>query len=479
MEENILETYYAIFFPLTKEYLIVDNYIEADSHRKGVYNLTEKFESKEKALEWIEKLKNGEIKLPEKKKVYYAIYLKKEKEGIILTDPQEVTKTLYKKTAFCKKFSSEEEGLEWIELIKNDERNAIVKIENNLKNIENKKKVYYAIFFKDTKETLILTDSEKVNEILYKNSYLCRKFSSEEEAIIWLDLVKVKEKDVKPQMVSKVKESEIKKKRCYAVFFTETRESFITDFVEKVNFAIKEEKGFYKGFKKEEDAFKWLEQCRTKRRIYYAIFFTKELKSLITFDLEMKKTLIKDKPNINRAFETIKEADEWLRSMECTYLEEMESLLKEGTIFFDMGTGRGIGVEVRVSDYMGNSLLDSLPEYKELMNKYGNYNLENMDKTQYGELFGLYLALLIASENDFYKKIAGDNLNVIENLSKGEKISSKISSEEKELIDKVVVLREQFEARGGEIFYIKGDINPADLGFHKRKKVNKKVENKN
>ena len=81
MEENTLEIYYAIFFPLTKEYLIADNYIEADSHRKGVYNLTEKFETKEKALEWIEKLKNGEIKLPEKKKIYYAVYLKKKKRG--------------------------------------------------------------------------------------------------------------------------------------------------------------------------------------------------------------------------------------------------------------------------------------------------------------------------------------------------------------------------------------------------------------
>ena len=68
---------------------------------------------------------------------------------------------------------------------------------------------------------------------------------------------------------------------------------------------------------------------------------------------------------------------------------------------------------------------------------------------------------------------------MINNWSKGEKISSKISFEEKELIDKVVLLRKEFEENGGEILYINGSINPADLGFHKRKKVNKKMENNN
>ena len=476
MEENTLEIYYAIFFPLTKEYLIVNNYIEADSHRKGVYNLTEKFETKEKALEWIEKLKNGEIKLPEKKKIYYAVYLKKEKEGIILTDPQEVTKTIYKKTSFCKKFSSEEEGLEWLENIKKD-RLVIVnesKSSSSVNNISAKPKKYYAIFFKDTKEKKILTDPEEVNSILYKSSYLCRKFVTEEEAKRWLEIVAEKKQDINPKKIPK----ELKKKH-YAVYFPENRESFITDFFEKVNIAINDEKGVFKGFINEKDAFEWLEQCKTERRICYAIFLVEELKSLIVFDLEMQKNFTKDRANITRIFDTVNEADRWLRNMEQNYIIDMKNLLKEDTIFFDVGTGRGIGAEVCVSDYMGNPIIEKLSEYKNSLNGYGNYNLGKINNIMYGELFGLYLALLISKENNKYKKIAGDNLGVINNWSKGEKISSKISFEEKELIDKVVLLRKEFEENGGEILYINGSINPADLGFHKRKKVNKKMENNN
>ena len=476
MEENTLEIYYAIFFPLTKEYLIVNNYIEADSHRKGVYNLTEKFETKEKALEWIEKLKNGEIKLPEKKKVYYAVYLKKEKEGMILTDPQEVTKTIYKKTSFCKKFSSEEEGLEWLENIKKD-RLVIVnesKSSSSVNNISAKPKKYYAIFFKDTKEKKILTDPEEVNSILYKSSYLCRKFVTEEEAKRWLEIVAEKKQDINPKKIPK----ELKKKH-YAVYFPENRESFITDFFEKVNIAINDEKGVFKGFINEKDAFEWLEQCKTERRICYAIFLVEELKSLIVFDLEMQKNFTKDRANITRIFDTVNEADRWLRNMEQNYIIDMKNLLKEDTIFFDVGTGRGIGAEVCVSDYMGNPIIEKLSEYKNSLNGYGNYNLGKINNIMYGELFGLYLALLISKENNKYKKIAGDNLGVINNWSKGEKISSKISFEEKELIDKVVLLRKEFEENGGKILYINGSINPADLGFHKRKKVNKKMENNN
>ena len=476
MEENTLEIYYAIFFPLTKEYLIVNNYIEADSHRKGVYNLTEKFETKEKALEWIEKLKNGEIKLPEKKKVYYAVYLKKEKEGIILTDPQEVTKTIYKKTSFCKKFFSEEEGLEWLENIKKD-RLVIVnesKSSSSVNNISAKPKKYYAIFFKDTKEKKILTDPEEVNSILYKSSYLCRKFVTEEEAKRWLEIVAEKKQDINPKKIPK----ELKKKH-YAVYFPENRESFITDFFEKVNIAINDEKGVFKGFINEKDAFEWLEQCKTERRICYAIFLVEELKSLIVFDLEIQKNFTKDRANITRIFDTVNEADRWLRNMEQNYIIDMKNLLKEDTIFFDVGTGRGIGAEVCVSDYMGNPIIEKLSEYKNSLNGYGNYNLGKINNIMYGELFGLYLALLISKENNKYKKIAGDNLGVINNWSKGEKISSKISFEEKELIDKVVLLRKEFEENGGEILYINGSINPADLGFHKRKKVNKKMENNN
>jgi len=36
-----------------------------------------------------------------------------------------------------------------------------------------------------------------------------------------------------------------------------------------------------------------------------------------------------------------------------------------------------------------------------------------------------------------------------------------------ELIKKVALLRTEFEKNGGTVKKISGDVNPADLGFHK------------
>lgn len=263
------------------------------------------------------------------------------------------------------------------------------------------------------------------------------------------------------------------------VYLYETQEAFVTNSIEKAELALKEEKGLLRKFKKEKDAVNWIVQCKNNQRIYYAIFFTEKLKSIIVFESEMLELLIKDTPNINKAFGTIAEADKWLKNIEYYYTEEMEKLLKDDTIFFDVGTGRGIGEEVRVSDFAGNSLLNKLEEYTGLINQYGNYNLGKINNTNYGELYGLYLALLIALRNNIYK-IAGDSKTVINQWSKGEIILSKILPYEQELIYKVIDLRKEFEAKGGEVCYINASLNPADLGFHKNKrkvKVTEEVDN--
>ena len=242
---------------------------------------------------------------------------------------------------------------------------------------------------------------------------------------------------------------------------------------------IKDKEGLIKKFKKEKDARNWVIQCKNDKRVYYGVFFPDELDSLIIFNYEKLKTITKDKSNIYKVFGTIFEADKWLRNMEYYYTEEMEKLLKEDTIFFDVGTGRGIGEEVRVSDFAGNSILNKLEEYNGLINEYGNYNLGKINNTSYGELYGLYLALLIALENNIYK-IAGDNQTVINQWSKGEVVETKVLPSELELIKKVIKLREEFEAKGGEVCYINASLNPADLGFHKsRRKVKIKEETNN
>ena len=60
-------------------------------------------------------------------------------------------------------------------------------------------------------------------------------------------------------------------------------------------------------------------------------------------------------------------------------------------------------------------VVHELENYKLLINEFGNLNLGNNKDTQYGELYGLYLALLIAKQNknnNSYSFISGDNILV-------------------------------------------------------------------
>ncbi|MBR8732535.1 hypothetical protein IX329_000105 [Fusobacterium necrophorum] len=133
--------------------------------------------------------------------------------------------------------------------------------------------------------------------------------------------------------------------------------------------------------------------------------------------------------------------------------------LEEG-IYFDAGTGRGIGVEVRVSDKFGNSLLE------EDCNEFGNRALGFSKTNNYGELTGLSLAIDLAIKKKIFH-IYGDSNLVLEFWSQGRFHPEKLEEDTVLLIQEVIRKRKQFEALGGKISYISGDINPADLGFHK------------
>lgn len=56
---------------------------------------------------------------------------------------------------------------------------------------------------------------------------------------------------------------------------------------------------------------------------------------------------------------------------------------------------------------------------------------------------------------------------MLEFWSQGRYHPEKLEKETVILIQDVIKKRKQFEALGGKISYISGDINPADLGFHK------------
>jgi viroplasmin and RNaseH domain-containing protein len=137
--------------------------------------------------------------------------------------------------------------------------------------------------------------------------------------------------------------------------------------------------------------------------------------------------------------------------------------LVEG-IYFDAGTGRGDGTEVKVTDENEKSLLADFLE-SDKITKYDTYHLGKNFTNNFGELSGLFFALNIAIKNNV-KVVFGDSKLVLDYWSNG--IYKKdLPLHTIDLIKKVMPLRKKFEDLGGKLEFISGDVNPADLGFHK------------
>ena len=181
------------------------------------------------------------------------------------------------------------------------------------------------------------------------------------------------------------------------------------------------------------------------------------------------KNLVHGKKARYKSFSALEEANKWLESG-ANYESRVENKKIEKTnlpngIYFDSGTGRGIGTEVRVTGIDGNSLLH-FNSYGYQVNEFGNIHLGKEKTNNYGELLGLFLALDIARKCNCYH-ILGDSNLVIYFWSKGICNKDSLPSETVDLIIKVKQAREEFEKNGGIIEYVSGDYNPADLGFHK------------
>lgn len=169
-----------------------------------------------------------------------------------------------------------------------------------------------------------------------------------------------------------------------------------------------------------------------------------------------------------KSFKTLQEAQDWLDGG--AKYEKSNIELNEG-VYFDSGTGRGRGItEVRVTDKDKNSLLKHLitPKFTQWLdnlgwkiNEFDNIELDIHKSNNYGELLGLYLALEIARKLG-YMDVYGDSKLVIYYWSKGQ--YNNLPKDTVKLIEKVTENRKNF---GGNIRYINGDFNPADLGFHK------------
>lgn len=201
---------------------------------------------------------------------------------------------------------------------------------------------------------------------------------------------------------------------------------------------------------------------------YYAFFMKKTGEKGILDNWEECKSKIDGKPVIYKSFTDFNSAKKWLEE-DCPIDSKTEKLLKakselkEG-VYFDAGTGRGIGVEVRVTDSKGKSLL---PEYyPHLINEHENIVMKKGSTNNYGELIGLYMAIQIACKLNI-KKIFGDSELVIKYWSKGIFNETNLYPSTVAAIQDVIKARDKFELKEGMIEHISGDINPSDLGFHK------------
>ena len=453
------KNYYGVYFIKDKSTFILEDKNELNLQTYGRSNLCRKFSTKEEAEKWLKQVKEQEKNLSpdNKSERYYAIYYVKTNIFDIVTSLEQAQKLRKGKYNLSKKFSSKEKAEEWLEIVKDKKENVF---------LPKKKERYYAIYYVETNTFDIITSLEQAQKLRKGKHNLSKKFSSKEKAEEWLKQVKEQEKNLSPDN---------KSERYYAIYYVETNTFDIVTSPEEAQKLRKGKHNLSKKFSSKEKAEEWLKIVKDKKgnillnikkEVYYAILFLDNFDSLIINDNEEKDRIILNRKYVLKSFNCELECKLWIRIMKDYHKKNYNCFFNDTTIFFDSGTGRGIGTEVRVTDYLGNSLLYELDEYKEKINQFGNYNLGNVDNN-YGELYGLYFALLLSKKRNI-KRIVGDSMTVILHWNKEIKNKINLSKNTIDLIEIVRDLRFEFELLGGEIHYISGDFNPADLGFHRK-----------
>jgi hypothetical protein len=221
-----------------------------------------------------------------------------------------------------------------------------------------------------------------------------------------------------------------------------------------------------------------VQEEKMAKQKYYAYFFNKEDNGIVNTWAECEKIVQGTKARYKSFIDKLV-AQEWLDSG-ASYERNiglnapLNTSLEKG-IYFDAGTGRGIGVEVRITNENKENLLEKISPsaLKKLLkgttwikNEFGNIQVETGKTNNFGELVGFYFALNCAK---ILKQnvISGDSRLVIDYWSLGRFHESNLESDTINYINKVIVLRKEFEKNKGVVKHISGDINPADLGFHK------------
>jgi len=162
-----------------------------------------------------------------------------------------------------------------------------------------------------------------------------------------------------------------------------------------------------------------------------------------------------------KGFESKDQAERWLESG-ADY--KSKNTAGEVGVYFDAGTGAGNGVEISVTNELGNSLLNKILSKKDI-NEKGFHLIPEAVTNNFGELLACKYALQIALKEDI-KNIFGDSKLILDYWSKGY-IKKELPEETISLASEVKKLRYTFEQGGGKMEHISGGSNPADLGFHR------------
>lgn len=198
--------------------------------------------------------------------------------------------------------------------------------------------------------------------------------------------------------------------------------------------------------------------------------------SKVFYNWDECSNFVKGKSGVKyKKFTSEQEANAWIvenLSVKTSFEEVTEKVFDPTVIYFDAGTGRGIGVEVRVTDSLGNSLINKIASnssFIDLCNRYGfivndfdNVQLPKNFTNNYGEALGCILAYKIAKLMPEVKTILGDSELVIKYWSNG---TIKVKNE-----NTVKMLKFLTDLRASsdlELKWIPGSANMADLGFHK------------
>jgi ribonuclease H-related protein len=143
----------------------------------------------------------------------------------------------------------------------------------------------------------------------------------------------------------------------------------------------------------------------------------------------------------------------------------------EDAVFFDSGTGRGVGTEVQVVDRdrmpVAHLAAEAIGARGELT-EHGTVLLGRSRTNNFGELLGCLLAIR-AAEVLGSRHVYGDSQLVLDYWSRGHVTADKRRSDPElaRLANETAAARRRFEAAGGSLGHVPGGLNPADLGFHR------------